>query len=141
MPRQAPSDGEGESVFERGHENGAASEVFAAGFAQDGQDFTHFEVVRVHAVDASLPFADTFGHGAQVLLKGAAKLFLDAFPFDGAQAGDLIGEGFVPVAQGGFGDIELGGDDAEADAAGAELDEEVAGFVGVGFHGKLRVEG
>jgi len=140
MTRKAPCDGAGEGFFERGHENGAAAEVFAAGFAQNGKDFTHFEVVRVHAVDAGLPFADAVGHGAQVLLEGAAELFLDGFPFDGAQAGDLIGEGFVPVAQGGFGDIELGGDDAEADAAGAELDEEVAGFVGVGFHGKLRVE-
>ena len=121
---------------EGGHEDGATAEVLAAGFTHEGQDLTNIEMVGVHAVDARFPFSDALGHLAEVLFQSTAQFFLDGFPFDGAEAGDLIGKLFVPIAEGGFGDGELGRDGAETCAAGAELEEGGSGFGGVGgFHG------
>ena len=122
-------------AFERSHEDGATAEILTTCFTEEGHDLAYIKVVGVHAVDARFPFSDALGHAAEVLLESAAKLFLDGFPFEGAEAGDLVGKLVVPIVESGFGDGELGGDGAEACAAGTELEESGPDFSGVGFHG------
>ena len=83
-----------------GHDDGAKAEVFAAGGAQDPQDGGHVLGSGIEAVELLLPFADAGGHGFEVVLEGAAKLFFEHFPFDGAELADFFAVLFFPVREG-----------------------------------------
>jgi hypothetical protein len=117
--------------LERGEEEGAELEILAAGVADDADQFHGVTKVRVAVVQYVLPLADALGNALEGVLEAVANLFFEEVPLEGAQALDLLNGFMVPAAQGGAGDIELGGDGVEGEALGAEFDELVSGFEGM----------
>ena len=73
------------------------------------------------------------GEAVEVFFMGGEDLLFEKLQFEGAQRLDILGEFAVPIDQGAFGDVEFGGDMAQAPALGAEFDEFIV-FIG-GVHG------
>ena len=126
--------------LERGQEKGAELEVFAAGIADDADDFDGVAAVRVAGVQFVFPFANALGDALEGVFEAVADLFFEEVPLEAAQALDLFDGFMMPAAEGGSGDVEAGGDGVEGKAFGAEFDELVFGFVIVHRSGRLKVE-
>ena len=110
---------------------GAELEVLAAGIADDADQLDSATVVRVALVEYVFPLADALGNTLEGVFQAVADLFFEEVPLEGAQALDLFDGFVVPAAQGGAGDVQLGGDSVEGEALGAEFDELVFGFEGM----------
>jgi hypothetical protein len=126
--------------LERGQEKGAELEVFAAGIADDADDFDGVAAVRVAGVEFVFPLANALGNPLEGVFKAVADLFFEEVPLEAAQALNLFDGFMMPAAEGGSGDVEPGGNGVEGKALGAEFDELVFGFVIVHRSGRLEVE-
>jgi hypothetical protein len=132
--------GQAAGGLERGQEKGAELEVFAAGIADDADDFDGVAAVRVAGVEFVFPFANALGDALEGVFEAVADLFFEEVPLEAAQALNLFDGFMMPAAEGGSGDVEAGGDGVEGKALGAEFDELVFGFVIVHRSGRLEVE-
>jgi hypothetical protein len=124
-------------------EHGAKAEVFAAAFAQEHHCVTETEVAQVigKVPKAHLVIGYATGQLGHHLLDVAAPAMLLFFPFDAAQAGDVVGAFLFPPVEGRLDDAEFLGDVAEAFAGGAEFYEFIFDFVVVHiFSVELRVQ-
>ena len=126
--------------LERGQEKGAELEVFAAGIADDADDFDGVAAVRVAGVQFVFPFANALGDALEGVFEAVADLFFEEVPLETAQALNLFDRFMMPAAEGGSGDVEAGGNGVEGKAFGTEFDELVFGFVIVHRSGRLEVE-
>ena len=65
------------------------------------------------------------------LFAGDEDFVVKGFELDSAELADLLPKLLIPIDKSEFGDIEFGGDGAEAFTLGAQFDEFVPGFVGM----------
>ncbi len=117
--------------LERRQEKGAELEVFAAGFADDTDDFRGLAVLGVALVEFVFPFANASGDTLEGVFKAVADLFFEEVPVEAAQALNLFDGFVVPAAEGAAGHVELERNGVEGKAFGAKFDEAVFGFKGV----------
>jgi hypothetical protein len=127
------------SGLEGSQEKGAELEVFAAGIANDADEFDGLAIAVVACVQFVFAFANAPGYALEGVFKAVADLFFEEVPLQAAQALNLFDGFVVPAAQGGARDVEAGGDGVEGKAFGAKFDELVFGFVVVHRSGELKV--
>jgi hypothetical protein len=114
--------------LERRQEKGTELEVFAAGIADDADQFDGLAIVRVACIQFVFALANALGNALEGVLEAVADLFFKEVPLQAAQALNLFDGFVVPAAEGATRDVEPTGDGVEGKAFGTEFDELVFGF-------------
>jgi len=127
--------------FDAGAETGVAAFAIeaAAKLLGQGQEARRGDGREIASGELGIEPAQVIRERLEALLFGSERLVHELLPLDGAEVLDEVLVLAAPEDEGAFGDAELFGDAAEAEAAGTQFNEPLNGILI--FHNKPYVAG